>query len=116
MDLDVQSLAVGSLIGALVGGGVYGFYVKNTGEANLDQAIGYNHLLECTSLLGSNDAEKISSFLNTLPQKQKDLEKSDAIMTATTTTLSGELELSGMGQPLAQCSKALLEQYQRVKS
>ncbi|NAW82684.1 hypothetical protein CAG69_11640 [Vibrio sp. V43_P6S15P86] len=116
MDLDVKSLAVGSLIGVLVGGGIYGFYVKNMGEAGLDQAIGYNHLLECTSLLGSNDVEKIASFLNTLPQKQQDLEKSDAIMTATATTLSGELKLSGMGQPLAQCSKALLERYERIKS
>ncbi|EIO5095141.1 hypothetical protein LQN35_000407 [Vibrio parahaemolyticus] len=116
MDFDLKSLAVGSFIGLAVGGGIYGFYLKNMAEANVNQATGYRHVAKCVSLLGSSNLEEIADFLNKLPQKQKDLEESDTIATATTTVLSGELEMSGMGLPLAQCSELLLEQYERVKS
>ena len=116
MNLDVKSLAAGFLIGALVCAVIYGCYIKIAGDAVFDQVDGYNHFIECTSLLTSSNPEKISSFLNALPQKRKDLEKSDAIMTATSTALNGEFKLAGMGQPLEICSKALLEHYQRVKN
>ncbi|MCW4148720.1 hypothetical protein OM427_04145 [Halomonas sp. 18H] len=116
MDFDLKSITVGTLIGLAVGGGFYGFYLKNMGKAGIDQAAGYNHVLECAGLLGSNNPEEIASFLNTLPQKQKSLEKSDGIMTGTATVFNGELELSGMGRPLAQCSKILQKQYENLKS
>ena len=116
MDLDIKSF----VLGALITGGVYGFYIKNMGSATTDQEIEYKteykQVLECFKLLDSSDSEKISAFLNTLPKKQKKLEQSDAIMTATTITFSEKLELSAMGRPLAKCAKTLVEQFERIKS
>ncbi|TRW48060.1 hypothetical protein FM042_10390 [Aliidiomarina halalkaliphila] len=115
MDFDLKSISVTVVIVTLASSGLYGFYMKNKSRALIDQTTGYSHVVECLNLLKSHDSEKISAFLNALPHKQKELEKSDAIMTATATTFSGELRISGMGQPLSKCAHLLMEHKERMK-
>ncbi|MDW6019923.1 hypothetical protein SBW85_19650 [Vibrio plantisponsor] len=109
-ELELRSFLVGSALSLVVGGGAYGFYVKTFGQASYDQAVGYKQLADCTMLLGSSDNEKVKQFLDTLPEKLKQLQKSDAIMTTINSTANEKYEASGMGVPLRMCATQLAEQ------
>ncbi|WP_415881728.1 hypothetical protein [Neptuniibacter sp. QD34_54] len=117
MNINIKDIVIGAAIGgAIVGGVLYSKYIKNAGEAAGDQVSGYHHVLDCVVLLGSDDKEKLKTFLQDVVEKQAKLAKSDSIVTTISSIANGEVKVSGMGEPLRQCTKTLAEQFETLNN
>ena len=105
---DIKSIFLGSLLGLVVGGGVFGLYFKRVAPAAFSEVSTYELLGRCVAYT-SNKAlihikrEEIELFLKSVNQKLPDIYKADAVVTTVAAT-AGERSLpAGMGGPLQMC-------------
>lgn len=117
-DIDLKAWIIWIAVGLAAGGGIYGTYIKLFGEAAKPQAEGYGLVSECSSLLSSNNALEVQSFLNKIEDERKKLEKSDGLMVAVAAG-SGKTHRpqdASMGASLDICVESLRAHLSRIKS
>ncbi|MBD1574641.1 hypothetical protein HC725_15360 [Vibrio sp. S17_S38] len=117
LDLDIKSMVFGGVLSLAVGGGLYGLYLKTLGPSAITQGQTYGLIQECASLLGSSNSVEIKQFLQKIDQRKKEINKSDATVTAIGLAAGQSYDdAPGMGKPLAMCAKELASKVESLRN
>jgi hypothetical protein len=114
LDLDLKSVAVGFVLSAAAGGGLYGLYIKTTAEAGMAQANAYGLIGECVSLMSSSNSADIKAFITRANESLPRIQKSDAVVTGVSAVASDNKRVVGFGAPLHMCLGGLEDHLRRV--
>lgn len=103
-EYSLKSILLGFLLSALVGGGIYGFYVKTMSTTVLTQSETYGLVMECVQLSSSIDSNKINSFFRKVSGMQKKIDETDSVIMSVG-IISGQKigDAHGMGKTLSMC-------------
>ena len=102
---DIKSALAGGVLSLVVGGGLYGLYMKTLAPAAFSEASAYELLSKCVYLNTSKAMiparkKEVESFLRAIEEKSPEIGKADAVTTVVVVTAGQRNFPSGMGAPL----------------
>lgn len=105
--VDLKSMIVGSALGIMAGGGLYGLYVKTLAPAAYGQVAGFAVLVECVELKLSGDTERIRRFVEPIDTHVKDLRKAEVVATSVVLATGGSRAPTDAAGLLEKCAADL---------